>query len=59
MSISAFLKDESGVSAAEYVLLLAIIGAGIVAGVTALGGGIKNALTNAGTTLGSRTFTAS
>ena len=45
------LKDESGASAAEYVLLLAILGAGIIAGVTALGGSIAQAMTDAGTAL--------
>jgi pilus assembly protein Flp/PilA len=46
-----FLKEESGASAAEYVLLLAIIGAGIIAGVTYLGTSINTALTAAGDAL--------
>ena len=48
---NAFLKDESGASAAEYVLLLAIIGAGIIAGVSYLGESINTALTTAGDAL--------
>jgi pilus assembly protein Flp/PilA len=35
-----FLNDESGASAAEYALLLAIIGAGVGVAVFALGGAI-------------------
>jgi pilus assembly protein Flp/PilA len=53
-----FLKEESGASAAEYVLLLAIIGAGIIAGVTFLGGSINNALHDAGTAIDGITLTA-
>lgn len=49
--IASFLTDESGAAAAEYVLILAIIGAGIMAGVTALGTSIATALTDAGTAL--------
>ena len=45
---TAFLKDESGVSATEYVLLLAIIGAGIITGIQYLGGSINSALHSAG-----------
>ena len=45
----AFLKDESGASAAEYALILAVIGAGIVAGALFLGGSIGNSLNSAGT----------
>lgn len=43
----AFLKDESGASAAEYVLILAIVGSGIAAGALLLGGSIEDALTGA------------
>jgi pilus assembly protein Flp/PilA len=40
--IVSFLKDESGASAAEYALLLAIIGAGVGVAVFALGGAISS-----------------
>ncbi|MDB5453649.1 MAG: Flp family type IVb pilin [Caulobacteraceae bacterium] len=36
----AFLNDESGASAAEYALILAIIGAGVGVAVFTLGGAI-------------------
>lgn len=36
----SFLSDESGASAAEYALILAIIGAGVGVAVFALGGAI-------------------
>lgn len=43
----AFLKDESGASAAEYVLILAIIGSAIAASALAFGGAIATALNDA------------
>ena len=43
----AFLKDESGASAAEYALILAIVGAPIALAAVNLGGAIANAMTNA------------
>ena len=45
----AFLNDESGASAAEYVLILAIIGSAIVAAAALLGTAISGALNNAAT----------
>jgi pilus assembly protein Flp/PilA len=47
--IISFLNDESGASAAEYALLLAIIGAGVGVAVFALGGAITTRI-NAATT---------
>jgi len=44
-----FLRDESGASAAEYVLILAIVGSGIAAGAVLLGGSIETSLENAST----------
>lgn len=44
-----FVRDESGASAAEYVLILAIIGSGIAAGSVLLGGAITTSLTDAST----------
>ena len=43
----AFLNDESGASAAEYVLILAIIGSAIVIAAGALGTAISGALNHA------------
>lgn len=42
------LKDQSGASAAEYALILAIVGAGIAAAAFALGGSISTAMSDAG-----------
>lgn len=42
-------KDEGGASAAEYALILAIVGFGIVAGALALSGAIGNAMNSAAT----------
>jgi pilus assembly protein Flp/PilA len=42
------LKDEAGASAAEYALILAIVGTGIAAGAAFLGGEISRALNGAG-----------
>ena len=52
----AFLSDESGASAAEYVLILAIIGTAIAAAVTALGGAISTALHSASTAITAYTY---
>jgi pilus assembly protein Flp/PilA len=41
------LKDESGASAAEYALILAIVGTAIAAAAVTLGGAIGNAMTSA------------
>lgn len=43
-----FLRDEAGASAAEYALILAIVGAAIVLGAIALGGAIGNEMNDAG-----------
>lgn len=43
----SFLTDESGASAAEYALILAIIGAGVGVAVFALGGAITGKVTMA------------
>ena len=47
--LSAFLRDESGASAAEYALILAVVGAGIVAGAIALSSAVGGAMTDAST----------
>ncbi len=46
--VSSFLRDESGASAAEYALILAIIGSGIAVAAFTLGGNISTAMTDAG-----------
>ena len=52
----AFMRDESGASAAEYVLILAILGSAIVLAMTTFGGSISTALGKAGSKLTSMTF---
>ncbi|MGA0604106.1 Flp family type IVb pilin [Caulobacter sp. KR2-114] len=47
--IISYLNDESGASAAEYALILAIVGAGIAAAALALGTSISKAMNTAGT----------
>jgi pilus assembly protein Flp/PilA len=55
--IMKFLKDESGATAAEYALLVAIVGAGIAAAATTLAGNISTGLTKAGTCITSKGVT--
>ena len=42
--IKSFLKDESGASAAEYALIIAIVGVGIGAAALALGANVTEAV---------------
>lgn len=49
--IVQFLKDESGASAAEYALILAIVGLGIVVAVGALKDSISTAINKAASTI--------
>ncbi len=51
--IIAFLKDESGASAAEYALILAIVGVGIVAAAGTLKTSIAGAMNKAANTINS------
>ena len=37
-----YMNDESGASAAEYALILALVAAAIIGGLTLLGGNINN-----------------
>ncbi|SKB87989.1 Flp family type IVb pilin [Sphingopyxis flava] len=46
--LKSFIADESGASAAEYALILAVVGAGIVAAAVFLGGEISSAMYGAG-----------
>ena len=45
--VTSFLRDDSGASAAEYALILAIVGVGIAAAATLLGGAIDDAIDEA------------
>jgi len=49
------LNDESGASAAEYALILAIVGAGIAIAAWTLGKNISNAMGAVGTKIGACT----
>lgn len=49
--LKTFLADESGASAAEYALILVIIGLGIVAAGSYLGGAITDSLCAAASTI--------
>jgi pilus assembly protein Flp/PilA len=51
MTFINMLKDESGASAAEYALILAIVGTGIALAALFLGGEINKAMTQAGETI--------
>lgn len=53
---TAFLKDESGAAAAEYVLILAIIGGGIAVAATTFGSAISSALGRAGTVISAEDY---
>jgi pilus assembly protein Flp/PilA len=48
-----FLRDDSGASAAEYALILAIVGTAIAAAAITLGGTISTSLTDASTCISS------
>ena len=53
--IASFFADENGASAAEYALILAIIGTAIAAAMVALGGNIATAINNAGSSIAGTT----
>lgn len=44
--INSFLADTSGAAAAEYALILAVVGSIAAAALTGLGGAISTAITN-------------
>jgi len=50
--IKTFLKDESGASAAEYALILAVVGVAIGAGALVLGQNVAESVNNAGMEVG-------
>ena len=49
--LRSFICDESGAAAAEYALILAIVGAGIAYAVTQLGTAISTAINTAKTNI--------
>ena len=52
--IRDFIRDDAGASAAEYALILAIVGAGIAGAALALGTSITEAMNTAGTCITSQ-----
>ena len=44
----SFMRDETGAAAAEYALILAIVGTGIAGAAIALGGSITTSMNKAG-----------
>ena len=56
--LKTFLNDESGASAAEYALILAIVGTGIAVAAIALGGSISLAMSDAATCISTGTAAA-
>jgi pilus assembly protein Flp/PilA len=55
--VLAYLREEGGASAAEYALILAIIGATIAAAMLFLGTSISGAVNNAANCINSGTAT--
>jgi pilus assembly protein Flp/PilA len=49
--ITRFAKDESGVTAIEYGLIAAIVGVGIITGLTTLKGGLNTLFATVNTSL--------
>lgn len=56
--VMSYLGDENGASAAEYALILAIVGAAIAAAAIFLGGTISTAIGKAGNCINAGTATA-
>ena len=52
------LKDDAGAAAAEYALILAIVGTGIAFAAVGLGGAISNAMTTASGCISATTHNA-
>jgi pilus assembly protein Flp/PilA len=53
--VTSFLRDESGASAAEYALILAIVGTGIAGAAVVLGDAIGSAVEEASTCISDET----
>jgi pilus assembly protein Flp/PilA len=49
--LNALKGNKSGASAAEYALIVAVLGGFVVLGATAFGGSLQNAMTTTGTDL--------
>ena len=54
--LRTLLRDESGAAAAEYALILAIVGAGIALAATTLGNNISTVLSSAASIIAAVTF---
>ena len=52
-TLTKLWKDENGASAAEYALILALVGTGIAVAAFTLGGAIKNEMNSAATCIAS------
>jgi pilus assembly protein Flp/PilA len=52
--IAQFLRDESGATAAEYALIIAIVGGLVAVAAKTLGGNIATGMTGAGTCITSK-----
>lgn len=52
-----FVRDETGAAAAEYALILAIVGSGIALAAVGLGDSIATALDNAGAQIETTDYT--
>ena len=50
--IASYMRDETGAAAAEYALILAIVGAGIAGAVSVLGVNIAGAINAAANQIG-------
>lgn len=55
--VKTFVSDESGASAAEYALILAIVGTGIALAAFTLGGTISTSMNRAGNCISNATGT--
>jgi len=55
--LKTFLADDNGASAAEYALILAIVGSAIAAAAIGLGGAITNSINNASTCISTKGVT--
>jgi pilus assembly protein Flp/PilA len=55
-TIQSYLSDESGAAAAEYALILTIIGTTLLVAVSTLGNDIATALSNAGKVIAAYKF---
>lgn len=56
--LKSFLADESGASAAEYALILVVVGVGIVAGALLLSDAIGDAMSGAASCINTGTSAA-